>query len=466
MKSRLFATLMGVCLTPFIMASETFYLSPAGNDNNDGSIENPWASFAPALEAVQAGDTLYLRQGVYALKEQLDWQNSGAPDAWITISGYPEETAVIDAGAIESLGTHHVLGAFHVEGPSYLRLENFLLQNSRGMGIAVFGPSEHVIVENCRVHQTFGPAIGCWNASEIKVLRCEVTAANARIMSPRGWRQREAPHEAISIAGVNGFEVAYNHVHHCEKEGIDVKEVSVNGSVHHNLVHDLDRQGLYVDAWFGLLENVEFYKNTVFRCEWGMVMSVEDDDSELRNVRIHQNLIFANRGSGIFFGRWGNDGPRSDIKIYHNTLVHNGSAHHWAGATGNIDVRSPNIRDVEIYGNLCVASEATAFQIATFADPAIEADVFTARDIRIHGNVVDAWEGRAKQGREGYGWMYPFHGDDLVIGDPDFVDVDVGDYRLGPDSAALGAAPNGADAGAIPAGSAFEYMRWPTTGPG
>ena len=36
-----------------------------------------------------------------------------------------------------------------------------------------------------------------------------------------------------------------------DKEGIDVKETSARGRVHHNLVHHLRRQGIYVDAWFG-----------------------------------------------------------------------------------------------------------------------------------------------------------------------------------------------------------------------
>ena len=46
----------------------------------------------------------------------------------------------------------------------------------------------------------------------------------------------EPPHEALSIGGAVDFEVAYNHVYDSDKEGIDIKETSKRGKVHHNLV--------------------------------------------------------------------------------------------------------------------------------------------------------------------------------------------------------------------------------------
>ena len=40
------------------------------------------------------------------------------------------------------------------------------------------------------------------------------------------------PHEAISVAGGTYFEVVYNHVYDCCKEGIEGKEVSTTGGKH------------------------------------------------------------------------------------------------------------------------------------------------------------------------------------------------------------------------------------------
>lgn len=148
-------------------------------------------------------------------------------------------------------------------------------------------------------------------------------------------------------------EIANNHIHDCFKEGIDCKEVSRHGVIHHNLVHDVPRQAYYVDAWFGLLEDIEFYSNTAYRSMWGFAISVEGKNSELRNIRFHHNLIHHITGAGILFGMWGNNLLRSDIHIYNNTFYHCGSPRVFSGGVGSIDILSQNFRDVFIYRNIC-----------------------------------------------------------------------------------------------------------------
>jgi len=280
-------------------------------------------------------------------------------------------------------------------------------------------------------------------------------------MHPVGWQQREAPHEAISIAGVKGFEVAYCHVHHCEKEGIDVKEVSAHGKVHHNVVHDVQRQGLYADAWFGLLEDVEFYNNTVFNCEWGAVICVEGKGSELKNVSMHHNVIYNNSGSGIYFGKWGIDGPRSNIKIYNNTLVNNGNPRHWSGVTGNIDIRSSNVKNVEVFGNICVDGRRTAYQIATFNNLEKNKNLFEELQINIHDNFVNTWLDRSSEGHEGYAWAYPFKGKNLIVGNPEFINPEIGDYRLQKKSKALKSPLSESYFGALDEDARFKRLKWP-----
>jgi hypothetical protein len=54
----------------------------------------------------------------------------------------------------------------------------------------------------------------------------------------------EPPDEAISIGGAMDFEVAYNLVEDSDKEGIDIKETSSGGTVHHNFVHRMHPQGI------------------------------------------------------------------------------------------------------------------------------------------------------------------------------------------------------------------------------
>ena len=128
--------------------------------------------------------------------------------------------------------------------------------------------------------------------SDLRVLGNTVTGANDMALSFRPFTGSEAPHEAISIAGAQrlrgGLERGRRRN---KKEGIDVKETAAHGVVHHNHCHDNDRQGLYVDGWFGVLEDVELRDNVVHDNEVGIAVSSEDGPAT-RDVRIHHNLVF------------------------------------------------------------------------------------------------------------------------------------------------------------------------------
>jgi hypothetical protein len=71
-----------------------FYVSPDGSDEADGSKEKPFKTIQFALTRLKAGDTLYLREGIY--RENVRMALRGTMEKPITLSGYPEEHAVID----------------------------------------------------------------------------------------------------------------------------------------------------------------------------------------------------------------------------------------------------------------------------------------------------------------------------------------------------------------------------------
>jgi hypothetical protein len=73
-----------------------YFISPYGNDNNKGAINNPWATLNKAWTVIKAGDTVYLRGGNYAFEKQqyLSGKN-GSPGKVINIWAYPGETPVL-----------------------------------------------------------------------------------------------------------------------------------------------------------------------------------------------------------------------------------------------------------------------------------------------------------------------------------------------------------------------------------
>lgn len=405
----------------------TYHVSPGGDDAGPGTAGRPWRTLPHAAGSVRAGDRVLLHDGTYSLSGPLTLSQSGTAGAWIVFAAAPGGHPILDASAWRPAneGEASWRGALELTGPAYVRLQGLRVRNSYGYGIIVRGPSHHVDIQDCTVERTFACGIGAWNAAWLRVVGCEVTHANTQAMRLYGDPRQECPHEAISIAGVKHFEAAWNHVHDCDKEGIDVKEVSAHGVVHHNWVHDMPRQGLYTDAWFGTLEDVEWYSNAVTRCEWGLVISAEGKGAEMHNVRAHHNVLWQNRGSGLYFGTWGADGPRVDIRLDHNTLFGNGRPAHWAGPTGNIDVRSHGVRNLTVADNLCAGGGA--YEIATFIDPATESDRFAALGISVTGNLV-ASQTSDTRAPATYGKVYAWPGRNAVVADPRLSDPKHGDF--------------------------------------
>lgn len=468
--------------TPAVsLDADTFFVAPDGDDANPGTYDRPWATLNHAAETLQAGQTVYVRGGVYALERQVRFKNAGREGAWITYAAYPGEAPVFDAQAVQ-IGSPqnypHDKGTLNIESVAYTRVIGLSVRNSHQMGITV-RDSHHVEIVNNRIDTTFGPGIGVWDSNAdgqgteyIAVLGNTVTNANTWDMLPEGYkREGEPPHEAISIAGAQHFEVAYNYIYDTDKEGIDVKEVSKHGTVHHNYVRGADRQGLYIDAWFGAIEDIEVYENVVHRCRMsGMILSVENGKS-VSNVRIHHNLFFDNLGTGFFFSRWG-DGPRTDIQIYNNTIYHNGIGAPGMGAryywmTGGLYLFSSNLEGIDIRHN--IIAENAAFQIG-YSDHWLEIDpdieqAFAQKRIVIDHNLI--YQTEQVQYPLYLGWepdmyanVWSYTGTNALEAAPLFVDPLKGDFRLHPDSPAIGVVdPEGqpVDLGALPADTPAEF---------
>jgi Bacterial Ig domain/Right handed beta helix region len=70
----------------------TFYVATNGNDGNDGSSSNPWATIRWALQRAQPGDTIVVEAGSYAPASFVRGGLSGAPitlraDGLVTLTG-------------------------------------------------------------------------------------------------------------------------------------------------------------------------------------------------------------------------------------------------------------------------------------------------------------------------------------------------------------------------------------------
>jgi len=361
---------------PFIAAGESYFVALNGNDAGPGTAARPWATINRAAEQAKAGDLVVVRGGHYMLSAQVRPRNSGRPDAWISFVGYPGEEPILDAKSVaRSSFSHGILneGIFQLERVSHIRVANLAIINSHDAGFTIRDSSDIELI-NDSTNGTFSSGIAVWDTNHdqratrrIRIIGNVITRATTWDQAPPDIPKRgEPPHEALSLGGAVDFEVAYNHIYASDKEGIDIKETSSRGKVHHNLVHDLDRQGIYLDAWFGEIKDIEVFSNVVHNCRGaGLAISVEEGNS-IENVSIHHNLIFDNDGSGLYFSRWGADNPRRKIQVYNNVFYHNGysppaagQTYHWQ--TGGLYLYSTNVQDVSISNN--IFSENRGFQI-------------------------------------------------------------------------------------------------------
>jgi hypothetical protein len=82
-------------------SAPAFYVSPAGSDANDGSLAAPWRTIGFAVQQLGAGDTLYVRGGVYNDEHEFSWTCPGTKEAPVTVRNYPGETPIIDGSQPE-----------------------------------------------------------------------------------------------------------------------------------------------------------------------------------------------------------------------------------------------------------------------------------------------------------------------------------------------------------------------------
>ena len=301
------------------------------SDRNSGSETSPWATIQRAADAARAGDTIYVKAGVY---EPFEITSSGKPGARIVFSAHPgdEHEAIIDGRGVDTRGGIEMRGQSHVE------IKNFRVQNASDDGIFVEGSpggDRDVVISGNQVDTTGNSGIYAaglvmgktipvdqYRLFDVVIADNEVTNTNV----PNGRS------EAITLGGgVSGFEIRDNWVHDTLQFGIDVKLGARKGAIYGNLVHDVEKHAIYLDSGSRTLEDIEIYNNTLFKSQNGIALAREvirgPKAPNIRDVEIHDNLIHDNVQFGVVLYRHKRDngsGDFDDVRIHSNSICDNG----------------------------------------------------------------------------------------------------------------------------------------------
>ncbi len=413
------ALFAGVLLAAATPATATvYYVDPGGIDTNPGTESQPWRTIQKAADTMVAGDTVYVKAGTYS--ERVVPQSSGSAGSLITYAAYPGDVVTIDGTGVALPSGWG--GLFEISGRDYLTVSGFRVRDAgpddNHSGILV-EDSSHVTIENNYTYNTASSGIGVWNSDHVTIDGNEIELAC-----------NDGEQECLTVAGTDVFEVKSNWVHDggpgsLGGEGIDAKDGSSNGKVYGNLVENLNRLGIYVDAWDKHTYNIEIYKNTVHDCADGLAVASEAGGL-LENVLIYNNVVYHNRWLGLVVAGWGEPVPShpiQDVVVVNNTFHDNG----WLDWGGGISVDNPDAVGVVLRNNLL--SQNLTFQIMVENGvPAPVAD----------HNLIDGFRGEPGE----------IMGTDYVEGDPAFAGP--GNYHLTPGSPAV-------DAGSASAAPADDF---------
>jgi parallel beta-helix repeat protein len=350
-------------------------VATTGLDTNPGTEAAPWKTIGKAASSLVAGETVYIRAGVYN-EYIINPVNSGTDGNYITYQAYPGEeatyytsTGVYSGVWIDATGLTAAPGNWgaiiHIgrsAARSYIKVSGLGCRNALGtytwiMGISVDRGSSNIILENnyCRNITSSGICVSGGTNNIIDGNKLELcqrgTAAPYDGFGPR------AAHENLTLYGCTNYRIINNHIFNSPgvlgRLGICVKDDANYGEIAYNTVDGIQNDGgIYVTTVTGPCHDVEVHHNHVFNITgplagYGITIGTENGFL-VENISIHDNLTHNNQLSGIFISGYLTAGYTDygvhHVQIYNNTSYANG----WEG----IELERPTLVDVNTYDNI------------------------------------------------------------------------------------------------------------------
>lgn len=127
----------------YASSGKTYYVSPQGKDNNDGSLGRPYKTIQKGLEELKPGDTLEIRGGVY--HETTDVYNkNGSPDAWFTVKNYKNEEVTMTGDYKVNWGGKIAPDAITLNNSSYWKIQGIKMTQYTGAGVYITNNSSFI----------------------------------------------------------------------------------------------------------------------------------------------------------------------------------------------------------------------------------------------------------------------------------------------------------------------------------
>ena len=303
--------------------ARTFYMSNAGKDSAAGSSSAPWATFNKADSTMAAGDTLYLRGGVYSGVSGLHWSRSGTVNSPVVISAYPGEHPVFNGNGANSL---------FVMGSQYTIIDGLEITNYQLWGIQVGSGSSNVTIRNCYLHNI----LAAENAS-IVMSQCDhVTIENCVFEEMgRSLDQVKFDHAVYNSGGSHDITIRNNYFKN-NYGGPAINNYHTpapyNIYIYNNvflMTEGAERSGVYAGTYG---QNVYLYNNTFYLEGTGAATTYGITLGSGAGTDVAENNVFYFVNSDIQDSLIGATGDTVDYNLYYPTKDSDDDGVHSLGA--------------------------------------------------------------------------------------------------------------------------------------
>ena len=299
-----------------------YFVAVNGDDDDPGTFERPWRTVVRAKEAMQPGDTTYIRGGEYHRTEEinsaaLNVERGGRPGQPLALAAYPWELVTIGSPDVEN----------------GLRVPD--VEDAAG--------ADH------------------WVVSQI-AFRGGVSAINLGGPSPSNWKivgnDLSCPTgdgQTGCFAASNGRAIRFlgNEVHHTGRAGASKQ--------YHAVYFTTDSNDIEA-AWNRILDNrtcraIQFHSSPLCFPECG---PRDTTGYNQYNLRVHDNLIRGDACDGINFATV--DPSKGPVEAYNNVIIRSGAGPHPPDGSANYacifvaggtNTGSDGSGNVEVYNNTC-----------------------------------------------------------------------------------------------------------------
>ncbi len=181
---------LAVVITAAALQAAVYYVAPAGNDSNPGTLAQPFKTLNKAGTVAQPGDTVWLRGGVYT-GQRYEIHCEGTAHAPITFAAYPGETPVFDATGVSMEETQSAvfLGETH-----NCIFDGLHVRNSAGRGLSYY-ETTNLIIRNCTIYNVGYRGLG---GSGIHIWMISNHVYNTCLMNEHGTHGSEGWPSALA----------------------------------------------------------------------------------------------------------------------------------------------------------------------------------------------------------------------------------------------------------------------------